>query len=192
MTNKLSDLALGSEYVKAKNYQHISDLPPALLPPKTPGDMKMFLQLATERGRNPAPPISKLRNRFHFFFQEVLIIRIPSLSQPPMNPDNSYSSQKLKCQESRMLCLKSRNVVEPLLCLTAVSETHPQAQPTYLQTRDPHLLCDDLRQPYDFHESCEMSCHYKEQKGPASRTRADKCTEKRPRNVSATSITSSM
>lgn len=88
-----------------------------------------------------------------------------------MNPDNSFSSQKPKCQESRMPCLKSRSVVEPLLCLTAVSEMHPQAQPTYLQTRDLHPLCDDLRQPYDFHESCEMSCHYKEQKSPAHKPR---------------------
>lgn len=109
-----------------------------------------------------------------------------------MNPNNSYSCQKPKCQESRMSCLKSRNVVGPLLCLTAVSETHPQAQPTYLQTQDLNLLCDDLRQPYDFHESCEMSCHYKEQKSPATRSGAEKCAEKRPRNVSETPVTSSM
>lgn len=50
LTNKLSDLALGSEYLEASNYQHISDLPPALLTLKIPEDMKMFLQLSTERG----------------------------------------------------------------------------------------------------------------------------------------------
>lgn len=112
--------------------------------------------------------------------EQVLIIWVPalshSLSQPPTNPDNTYSSQKLKCQKSRTTRFKRRNVVEPLLCLTAVPKTCPQTKPTYLQAKDLHPLCDDLGQPQDLPKSCETSCHYKEQKNPALGAGAEKCT----------------
>lgn len=49
---------------------------------------KLKTYKALTRSLNSLPTtISKLRHRFYFLFQEVLIIRIPALSQPPMNPE---------------------------------------------------------------------------------------------------------
>lgn len=103
--------------------------------------------------RNLALIVPKLRHGLHFLLQGTSLhykdscsLSLPlSLSQPPMNPDNTFSSQKLV--KSQGHCIWKAGM-EPLLCLTVVSEMHPQSQPHICK-----LPCDDLGQPWDFPKS---------------------------------------
>lgn len=88
-----------------------------------------------------------------------LLSLTPSLNLPQIQT-TLKSSQKLRHQKSRTLCLKSR---------TAVSKIHPQ--PTCLQAWKLHPPCNDLGQPHNFHEPCAVSCHYRRMADPSDTNR---------------------